>query len=175
MTTATKAPSKNGSSKLPAVFSSAQVNFLQQSTPSEAIFTRKGRGNKELSYVKQAYVTRTLNEVFGFDWDFDVLWEQIGKGEVIVKGRLTVRTPSGVTISKTQFGGSAIKRAKDEGKPFSVGDDLKAAASDALKKCASLLGIGLDLYEAKASNWIRETYADDSNGHTREHDQEAPF
>ena len=29
---------------------------------------------------------------------------------------------------------------------MSIADDYKAAASDALKKCASLLGIGLDLY-----------------------------
>ena len=32
------------------------------------------------------------------------------------------------------------------GKPVSIGDDLKAAATDALKKGASLLGVGLHLY-----------------------------
>jgi hypothetical protein len=50
---------------------------------------------------------------------------------------------------KTQFGGADIKRhasGAKSGRPLSIADDYKAAASDALKKCASLLGIGLDLY-----------------------------
>ena len=32
--------------------------------------------------------------------------------------------------------------------PLDLGNDFKAAATDALKKCASLLGIGADVYEA---------------------------
>src|SRR5205085_662824 len=55
----------------------------------------------------------------------------------------------GQTIVKTQFGGAEIKRHASgprSGRPLSIADDYKAAASDALKKCASLLGIGLDLY-----------------------------
>ncbi len=134
---------------LPTVFTASQVDFLHQRTPPEAIRTRPGRSGQQLSYISQAYVTRTLNEVFGFDWDFDVLWQEVGKGEVIVRGRLTVRTTTGVTIAKTQYGGSAIKRDK-QGNAFSVADDLKSAASDALKKCSSLLGIGLDLYERRS-------------------------
>ena len=60
-----------------------------------------------------------------------------------------MRTPGGQTIVKTQFGGADIKRhasGASSGRPLSIADDYKAAASDALKKCASLLGIGLDLY-----------------------------
>jgi hypothetical protein len=60
-----------------------------------------------------------------------------------------VRTPGGQTIVKTQFGGAEIKRHASgprSGRPLSIADDYKAAASDSLKKCASLLGIGLDLY-----------------------------
>ena len=129
-----------------AVFSPEQINFLEQRTPSEAIQTRQGRGGKQFRYVTQQYVTRLLNDVFGFNWDFDVLWEQAGKREVIVKGQLTVRAPKGQVIEKTQYGGAQIKTDK-QGNPLSVADDFKAAASDALKKCASLLGIGLDLYE----------------------------
>src|SRR5205823_7928980 len=75
--------------------------------------------------------------------------KQILEDEVIVEARLTVRTPGGQTIVKTQFGGAEIKRhasGSRSGRPLSIADDYKAAASDALKKCASLLGIGLDLY-----------------------------
>src|SRR5829696_5198965 len=78
-----------------------------------------------------------------------VVDKQILEDEVIVEAKLTVRTPGGQTIVKTQFGGADIKRhasGPKSGRPLSIADDYKAAASDALKKCASLLGIGLDLY-----------------------------
>ncbi len=43
------------------------------------------------------------------------------------------------------FGGSAVTLDK-EGRAVSIADDLKAAASDALKKCASLFGVALEMY-----------------------------
>jgi hypothetical protein len=99
--------------------------------------------------VEHGYVTERLNVVFGFNWDFEIVDKQILDDEVIVEARLTVRTPGKQTIVKTQFGGAEIKRhtsGATSGRPVSIADDYKAAASDALKKCASLLGIGLDLY-----------------------------
>ena len=47
---------------------------------------------------------------------------------------------------KSQFGSSRITRAKETGDIISLADDLKAAATDALKKAATLLGVGLHLY-----------------------------
>jgi hypothetical protein len=129
--------------------SEAQVDFLLQRTPKHEIKTRQGRGGMQFSYVEHSYVTERLNLVFGFNWDFDVMDKQILEDEVIVEAKLTVRTPGGQTIVKTQFGGAEIKRHASgprSGRPLSIADDYKAAASDALKKCASLLGIGLDLY-----------------------------
>lgn len=129
--------------------SEAQVDFLLQRTPKHEIKTRQGRGGMQFSYVEHGYVTERLNLVFGFNWDFEVTDKQILDDEVIVEAKLTVRTPGGQTIVKTQFGGADIKRHTSgarSGKPLSIADDYKAAASDALKKCASLLGIGLDLY-----------------------------
>src|SRR3954451_6012190 len=129
--------------------SEAQVDFLMQRTPKKEIKTRQGRGGLQFSYVEHGYVTERLNLVFGFNWDFDIVDKQILEDEVIVEARLTVRTPGGQTIVKTQFGGAEIKRhasGAKSGKPLSIADDYKAAASDALKKCASLLGVGLDLY-----------------------------
>jgi hypothetical protein len=35
---------------------------------------------------------------------------------------------------------------KTAGEPISLADDFKAAATDSIKKCASLLGVGLHLY-----------------------------
>jgi hypothetical protein len=126
----------------------AQQTILTQTTPPNVVKTRKGRGGKTLSYVSHDYVTRTLNEAFNFAWSFDILSERFIGGdnpsEVVVKGQLTVHGPNG-DLTKTQFGGSDVKRLKN-GNTISIADDLKSAASDALKKCASLLGVALDLY-----------------------------
>lgn len=127
----------------------AQVDFLLQRTPRHEIKYRQGRGGLQFAYVEHGYVTERLNMVFGFNWDFEVVDKQILEDEVIVEAKLTVRTPGGQTIVKTQFGGADIKRHASgarSGRPLSIADDFKAAASDALKKCASLLGVGLDLY-----------------------------
>ncbi|HKP51479.1 MAG TPA: Rad52/Rad22 family DNA repair protein [Chloroflexia bacterium] len=127
----------------------AQVDFLLQRTPRQEIKMRQGRGGLQFAYVEHGYVTERLNMVFGFNWDFEIIDKQILEDEVIVEAKLTVRTPKGQTIVKTQFGGADIKRhasGPKMGRPLSIADDYKAAGSDALKKCASLLGIGLDLY-----------------------------
>lgn len=126
----------------------AQQAILTQTTPDHAIKTRIGRGGKTLSYVSHDWVTRQLNNAFNWQWSFEIksylLLPPENPIEVIVNGRLTVITPKG-NLTKEQFGGSDIKRTKN-GDIISVADDLKAAASDCLKKCASLLGLALDLY-----------------------------
>ena len=60
---------------------------------------------------------------------------------MIVLGELRV----GDTV-KQAFGGSDITRSRDGGNSISVADDLKSAATDALKKCATLFGVALHLY-----------------------------
>jgi hypothetical protein len=44
-----------------------------------------------------------------------------------------------------------ITKAKETGEIISLADDLKAAATDALKKAATLLGVGLHLYNGDSS------------------------
>ena len=55
---------------------------------------------------------------------------------------------SGVT--KAAFGSSRITRDNRTGNAVALGDDLKAASTDALKKAATLLGVGLYLYDSSA-------------------------
>ena len=90
--------------------------------------------------------------MFGWDWDFEIIEQMILHGEAIVKGKLTCRT-NGKTIIKTQFGNKDIIYKKDmvngERVPLSIGNDLKAAATDALKKCAAEIGIAADIYNAE--------------------------
>lgn len=137
----------------PAGLNPAQAMILSQRTPADAIRYRVGRGGgQKLAYVSHAWVTRVLNEAFGFRWSWDVTDTVIVPDihdplEVIVRGRLTLTTPDGGTVVKEQFGSTDVKRYKNGG-VISLGDDLKAASSDALKKAASLLGVALDLYGA---------------------------
>ncbi|MCL4365714.1 RAD52 family DNA repair protein [Patescibacteria group bacterium] len=132
-------------SSLPANLSEAQLSFITQKTPKEYIKTRPGPGGVILSYVEVGYVINMLNQVFGWDWDFRILDQQIGKKQVWVRGELTVRA-KGRNITKGQYGGADIKFSRSTGEPISIADDLKAAASDCLKKCASMLGIAGDVY-----------------------------
>ncbi len=130
---------------LPKYLNEAQLNFINQKTPKQYIKTRPGPGGIPLSYVEVGYVINLLNQVFGWDWDFKVLEQQIGKKQVWVRGELAVRA-KGHTITKGQFGGADIKFNRNTGEAISIADDLKAAASDSLKKCASMLGIAGDVY-----------------------------
>ena len=99
-------------------------------------------------------------------------------GQVWVLGELKVLCADGKIITKDQFGSSDLKFQKVRvcpkcksnlpfrwptckdcnvdmseeeilRKPISVGDDLKSASSDALKKCASMLGLAADVYFPK--------------------------
>ena len=139
---------------LPKNLNKSQLSFITQKTPGQFIKTRPGPGGMKIKYVEVGFVINILNEAFGWDWDFRVIDQQIGKRQVWVRGELTVRIGNH-TIIKGQFGGADIKFNKNND-PISIADDLKAAASDALKKCASMLGVAGDVYWQDLDNWETE-------------------
>ena len=135
--------------------------ILSQRTPPSEIRVREGRGGMKLKYTDGAYVIRTLNQALGWDWDFvadneELLMNGDKPFEVKVRGTLTVRM-NGRAITKTQFGCQPIEMLRNGSAPVSIGDAYKGAATDAMKKCASLLGIALDLYD---SDFKAEKYAE---------------
>jgi hypothetical protein len=138
-----------------------QLDFLLSKTPAGAIKKRPGKGGGQWAFVSGTYVRKVLNLMFGWDWDFEVLSEQVLHGEVVVKGRLTCRV-NGRSIVKTQFGNKEIATKRQSDTPLSIGNDFKAAATDALKKCAFDLGIAQDVYnpdefrEAKVEDFTLE-------------------
>ena len=106
--------------------------------PSQ-IKQRPGQHGKTLSYVDVAAVIGRLNE--GCDsWSFEIVEHHIHADEVVVLGKLTVDG-----MVKMAFGGSRIT-IDSNGQIVAIADDAKSAASDAIKKAASLLGVGLELY-----------------------------
>ena len=120
------------------------IDMEALSRPFDAgqIRQREGRGGMMLDYIEAHAVIARLNEAFGGAWSFEVADYKTMEGEIVVQGRLT----AGGQI-KEQFGGSTVARSRETGKPICIGDDLKAAGSDALKKCATLFGVGLHLYD----------------------------
>lgn len=122
------------------------------------IFTEINEGHK---YIPTPIITQKLNDIFGYTWSWEILnqWIEEGrsfvssKGEkqnnsdnfyAVVHGRLSypVLDNNGniVMLHKDAFGCKPIiGRVKVQSSSY------KAAASDALKKAASLLGIGRDL------------------------------
>ncbi len=107
---------------------------------------REGNFGKMLDYIEGYSVIQRLNDAFEAKWSFSILKHEILKDtdEVVVLGELTAGD-----IVKTQFGSSRITRAKETGVIISLSDDLKAAATDSIKKCATLLGVGLSLYNCE--------------------------
>ena len=116
-------------------------DILTRPFPAEQIKRRQGQGGKMLSYIEAHNVVARLNEACGEDgWSFEIVEHQVRDEEVVVVAKLTANG-----IVKMSFGGADIARDRD-GRPLSIADSLKAAGSDALKKAASLLGVGLHLY-----------------------------
>jgi hypothetical protein len=114
--------------------------ILERKFEPGQIKQRKGPGGTILDYIETPSVINRLNEAFDGDWSYDIDEFEQNDGQVVVLGKLTA---GGIT--KMQFGSKTVMTGKD-GNPISIGDDLKAAASDALKKCATLMGVGLHLY-----------------------------
>jgi hypothetical protein len=135
-----------------------QIQKIWNSTPDRYKYSRPAKGGGNWTYIKSSYVRKVLDSVFGFNWSFDI---ETSLGEAfeiakltkvcVVKGKLTGRVKHDgewIELSKTQFGRAEVKMKRDSNDPLDFGNNMKAATSDALKKCASLFGIGADVYEA---------------------------
>lgn len=130
--------------------------------PDQLIKTRPGGGNKTLSYLSGQTVIDMLNEAFNYMWSWEAEKEWVQKSQdkynpkydkepvpqgpvAHVQGKLTVIIPGNngnhMEIKKTGYGSKAIL-----GTQIDQESVFKAAGTDALKKAASLLGIGLELY-----------------------------
>jgi hypothetical protein len=120
--------------------------LLEKPFEPSQIKQRKGTYGNMLDYVDTRTVIQRLNDCFDGNWSFEIVSQDQHAGEVVVLGKLTADG-----ISKSQFGSNKISTSK-QGEVISIGDDLKAATSDSIKKCATLFGIGLYLYGTDKSD-----------------------
>jgi hypothetical protein len=123
--------------------------LLEKPFEPSQIKQRQGNFGHILDYVEGHVVTSRLNEAFDGNWTFEIVKYRILKDtdEVLVLGKLTAEG-----ITKMAFGSKEIARSKETKAIISIGDDLKAASTDALKKAASLFGVGLYLYSDQRPN-----------------------
>lgn len=128
---------------------------------------QRKQGTATLSYIGGQTVIRLLNKAFNYQWSFEIVKEEIvqsqpkpafdgwGKqrkprldenGNQVMEpqppvakvwGRLTI---PGIGV-KEQFGSQVLVGGATEQESA-----FKSAGTDALKKCATLVGVGLELY-----------------------------
>ena len=125
--------------------------LLEKPFEPNQIKQRQGSFGHILDYVEGPVITARLNDAFEANWTFEITnhWILKETDEVIVLGKLTAEN-----VTKMAFGSKEITRNKDTKAIMSIGDDLKSASTDALKKAASLFGVGLYLYSENRSNGI---------------------
>lgn len=128
------------------------IAALEQAFPQGVVRQREGAAGRMLDYIDWPVAVRRLNEAVGADnWDFEVSDLQFRgdatSGYVICKGRLTIRFSDGTSSSKEQYGGNHYGQLQTGRQGLNPDDAAKAAGSDAIKKCAALFGVALDLSE----------------------------
>ena len=121
----------------------SQLARLAKPVPDRYVSQVPAGGGRKADYVSHAVITEILLAVLGpFDWEVEPVRDKDG-AIVAALGRLTVDVDGRTTT---------IRAAGDcTGQEPNEGAALKNAESDALKRCAMRLGLGLSL-------WSRDGY-----------------
>src|SRR5271156_5998826 len=133
---------------------------LKEPLPTEAVSPNPVKPG--LSAIKVIYVVERLNDVFGLNgWRVD--------NEVVETGRMVVVR---ATLAIQKYG-IAIEQFGGNDNP-DRGDAYKGACTDALSKCASYLGIGMDVYKGLHDERTRDGSGAHQNGSRPTVSQPAP-
>jgi len=125
--------------------------YQELKKPLDKKALKKHPSKSFLTVINPMYVVERLNDVFGLGkWTarYEVV---VQDKEPVVKCILTV-PDDGIHVE--QFGGN---------NNIDLGDAYKGAATDALTKCASYLGVGMDIYKglhddgAEGLEWLPDT------------------
>ncbi len=126
------------------------------------------KGGASLTYIPVSEVITRLNRVLGVDmWSYEILScvrDSLDPDYIVAHVRLTATfvptndAPS-LTVTKDGIGGQKIKRTKN-GDIVDLGDEMKGAVSDALKKATQHFGVGL--YLARSEESMNLEYAQDT-------------
>lgn len=135
------------------------------------------KGGTALTYIPVSEVINRLNKVLGVDkWSFTIVRcerDAVDPDFVVAHVRIEYFMTEFQAITRDGFGGQKIKRTK-QGQILDLGDEFKGAISDALKKAAQTLGVGL--YLARSEEAIEaEQYLDAGSEHEAKSSMWATF
>lgn len=115
------------------------LDLLTKPFPKTAIKQRQAGGGRSLDYVEGHTVIHRLNEATGNRWDMevrDITSKDLGANTLMI-ARVALTLPGLGTRE-----GLGVQMVHERG-----GEDLvKGCITDALKKAATLFGVGLELY-----------------------------
>jgi hypothetical protein len=126
------------------------------------------KGGASLTYIPVSEVITRLNRVLGVDmWSYEILScvrDSLDPDYIVAHVRLTAtfvptNDAPALTVTKDGIGGQKIKRTKN-GDIVDLGDEMKGAVSDALKKAAQHFGVGL--YLARSEESMNLEYAQET-------------
>ncbi|KAL3938774.1 MAG: hypothetical protein SGBAC_006383 [Bacillariaceae sp.] len=119
--------------------------------------TRPGPGNKRLTYISGDGISRTLNDIFGFDgWNLDIVkvervetLQNQGKHTAIYTAHVRLTHKASGTYKEDVGMGDSTDRSF----ATAVGHAIKASITDAMKRAARHFGdkLGNSLYESSFS------------------------
>lgn len=126
--------------------------YQKLSDPFPPEMERKlSKGGTNLIYIPISEVINRLNKVLGVDrWSFTIIrCERDATDPDFVVAHVRIEWDGGSNdwsrpVIRDGFGGQKIKRTK-QNQIVDLGDEFKGAISDALKKAAQTLGVGLYL------------------------------
>jgi hypothetical protein len=123
---------------------------LKVPLPAEAVSPNPERPG--LSVIKVIYVVERLNDVFGLN-GWRVTNHVVENGKMVVV-RATLTVPEyGITVE--QYGGNDNPDR---------GDAYKGACTDALSKCASYLGVAMDVYKGLRDERLKSAGQNGNSG-----------
>lgn len=114
------------------------LDILTRPFPTAAVKQRAGGGGKMLDYVEGHTVIHRLNEATGNTWDMtikSISRQDLGNGQSLLTAHVAITIPGLGT--REHIGIQEVRGG---------GDLVKGCVTDALKKCATLFGVGLELY-----------------------------
>ena len=138
------------------------LNELSEPFPAEVERTMT-KGGTQLTYIPVSEVITRLNNVLGVEnWSYQVKSCQRDpdlRDWIIAHVTLTVSIDD-YDIAKDGFGGQEIKYMKS-GKAVDLGNEYKGAVSDALKKAAQAIGVGIYLARSEDSLQLEQAIAEE--------------
>jgi hypothetical protein len=133
--------------------SKEQLAALQAPIPAEAITTHPSK--TYLSTIKAIYVIERLNEVFGpGEWRTTSKIVPMAGGEPYIetttsRGRSMYTVLMDTIFEVPEYG--IYYRVSASSTNDDIGDAAKGATTAGISKCASYLGIGMDVYKGRGS------------------------